>query len=146
MLQSIDGIKGHGLRYFPQIIMLMIESDSGDSQLFTLLHNNAHTNVSSLFDEEANRDYQNDDFTLVRGVIGSYPAAYLTLNENEISQLVDMINNVRSENDYVKLLDRFAIRRSSDKFRPFSDQVHAWYKENQPVEVGLLDYNRFENR
>lgn len=146
VLQSIDGIKGHGLRYFPQIIMLMIESDSGDSQLFTLLHNNAHTNVSSLFDEEANRDYQNDDFTLVRGVIGSYPAAYLTLNENEISQLVDMINNVRSENDYVKLLDRFAIRRSSDKFWPFSDQVHAWYKENQPVEFGRLDYNRFENR
>ncbi|MCG9681146.1 fatty acid cis/trans isomerase [Vibrio sp. Isolate23] len=145
-LRTIDNIKGKGLLNFPQIIMLMIESEAGEEQLFTLLHNNAHTNISSLFDEESNRDYRNDDFTLVRGVIGSYPAAYLSLHEDEIAQLVSMIKNVRSEDDYVKLLDRFAIRRSSDKFWPFSDKIHAWYKENQPVEFGLLDYNRFENR
>ncbi|NOH61204.1 fatty acid cis/trans isomerase [Vibrio sp. RE88] len=145
-LRTLDDIKGKGLLYIPQIVMLLIESESGQEQLFTLLHNNAHTNISSLFDEEGNRDYKNDDLTLVRGVIGSYPAAYLSLHENDISQLVDMMKNIRSEEDYVKLLDRFAIRRSSEKFWPFSDRVHAWHKENQPVEFGLLDYNRFENR
>jgi hypothetical protein len=145
-LRTLDDIKGKGLLYIPQIVMLLIESESGQEQLFTLLHNNAHTNISSLFDEEGNRDYENDDLTLVRGVIGSYPATYLSLHENEISQLIDMLKNIRSEEDYVKLLDRFAIRRSSDRFWPFSDKVHAWYKENQPVEFGLLDYNRFENR
>ncbi|AIS58121.1 fatty acid cis/trans isomerase [Vibrio coralliilyticus] len=145
-LSTLDDIKGKGLLYIPQIVMLLIESESGQEQLFTLLHNNAHTNISSLFDEEGNRDYENDDLTLVRGVIGSYPATYLSLHENEISQLIDMLKNIRSEEDYVKLLDRFAIRRSSDRFWPFSDKVHAWYKENQPVEFGLLDYNRFENR
>ncbi|NOJ21969.1 fatty acid cis/trans isomerase [Vibrio coralliilyticus] len=145
-LRTLDDIKGKGLLYIPQIVMLLIESESGQEQLFTLLHNNAHTNISSLFDEEGNRDYENDNLTLVRGVIGSYPATYLSLHENEISQLIDMLKNVRSEEDYVKLLDQFAIRRSSDRFWPFSDKVHAWYKENQPVEFGLLDYNRFENR
>ncbi|NRF60846.1 fatty acid cis/trans isomerase [Vibrio coralliilyticus] len=145
-LRTLDDIKGKGLLYIPQIVMLLIESESGQEQLFTLLHNNAHTNISSLFDEEGNRDYENDDLTLVRGVIGSYPATYLSLHENEISQFIDMLKNIRSEEDYVKLLDRFAIRRSSDRFWPFSDKVHAWYKENQPVEFGLLDYNRFENR
>ncbi|WP_281629259.1 fatty acid cis/trans isomerase [Vibrio sp. St2] len=145
-LRTLDDIKGKGLLYIPQIVMLLIESESGQEQLFTLLHNNAHTNISSLFDEEGNRDYENDDLTLVRGVIGSYPATYLSLHENEISQLIDMLKNIHSEEDYVKLLDRFAIRRSSDRFWPFSDKVHAWYKENQPVEFGLLDYNRFENR
>lgn len=145
-LRTLDDIKGKGLLYIPQIVMLLIESESGQEQLFTLLHNNAHTNISSLFDEEGNRDYENDDLTLIRGVIGSYPATYLSLHENEISQLIDMLKNIRSEEDYVKLLDRFAIRRSSDRFWPFSDKVHAWYKENQPVEFGLLDYNRFENR
>ncbi|WP_019274679.1 fatty acid cis/trans isomerase [Vibrio coralliilyticus] len=145
-LRTLDDIKGKGLLYIPQIVMLLIESESGQEQLFTLLHNNAHTNISSLFDEEGNRDYENDDLTLVRGVIGSYPATYLSLHENEISQLIDMLKNIRSEEDYVKLLDRFGIRRSSDRFWPFSDKVHAWYKENQPVEFGLLDYNRFENR
>ncbi|NOH79867.1 fatty acid cis/trans isomerase [Vibrio sp. RE86] len=146
ILRSIDDIKGEGLIYVPQIMMLMIESKQGEDQLFTLLHNNAHTNISSLFDEESNRDPQNDDLTLVRGVIGSYPAAYLSLTEDQVPQLVEMLKNIRTETDYVKLLDTFAIRRSSDEFWPFSDRVHAWYQENQPIEFGLLDYNRFENR
>ncbi len=146
LLRSVDKIKGKGLIHLPQILMMMIESESGEEQLFTLLHNNAHTNISSLFDEESNRDPANDDLTLVRGVIGSYPSAYLSLKEAQIPQLVEMLKNVQTEQDYVKLLDTFAIRRSSDKFWPFSDRVHNWYKQSQPIEFGLLDYNRFENR
>ncbi|XHY22736.1 hypothetical protein ViNHUV68_35330 [Vibrio sp. NH-UV-68] len=146
LLRSIDNIKGQGVFYLPQIMMLMIESQQGDEQLFTLLHNNAHTNISSLFDEESNRDPKNDDLTLVRGVIGSYPSAYLSLKEQQIPQLVKMLRSIKSEEDYVKLLDTFAVRRSSDKFWPFSDKVHQWYRTNQPIEFGLLDYNRFENR
>lgn len=145
-LQSIDKIKGAGLLPLPQITMLMITSDGGDDQLFTLLRNNAHQNISSLFDEKSNRDPKHDSLTLVRGVIGSYPAAFWSLEESEIPELVKRLKNLKSEQDYIKLLDRFAIRRSSDKFWPFSDRVHAWYKKNQPTEYGLLDYNRFENR
>lgn len=145
-LQSIDKIKGSGLLPLPQITMLMITSDGGDDQLFTLLRNNAHQNISSLFDEKSNRDPKHDSLTLVRGVIGSYPAAFWSLEESQIPELVKRLKNLKSEHDYIKLLDRFAIRRSSDKFWPFSDRVHAWYKQNQPTEYGLLDYNRFENR
>ncbi len=145
-LRQIATIKGEGLRPIPQIMMLMIESDSGQKQLFTLLHNNAHTNISSLFDEERNRDYAHDDLTLVRGVIGSYPAAYLSLKEDQIPDLVKMLENMQSEDDYVKLLDAFAIRRSNPAFWSFSDSVHRWYRQDQPIEFGLLDYNRFENR
>ena len=146
LLGSINRIHGKGLRPIPQILMLMIESHNGDKQLFTLLHNNAHTNISSLFDEESNRDYQHDDLTLVRGVIGSYPAAYLSLKEAQIPALVNMLKNMRSDDDYIKLLDAFAIRRSNPEFWSFSDQIHAWYQQDQPIEFGLLDYNRFENR
>ncbi|WP_394145152.1 fatty acid cis/trans isomerase [Vibrio atypicus] len=145
-LREVQSIRGKGLVYLPQIMMLMIESKAGEDQLFTLLHNNAHTNISSLFDEQSNRDPKNDDLTLVRGVIGSYPAAYLSLTEDQIPQLVKMLKNIQSEEDYVKLLDSFAIRRSDDGFWPFSDRVHRWYQQNQPIEFGLLDYNRFENR
>ena len=145
-LASINKIKGSGLKAIPQIMMLMIDNLDGQSQLFTLLHKNAHTNISSLFDEEKNRDYANDDLTLVRGVVGSYPAAYLKLNEQQIPELVSRLQRLSNEQDYVALLDRFAVRRSADDFWSFSDKVHAWYQQDQPIEFGLLDYNRFENR
>ncbi|WGK84011.1 fatty acid cis/trans isomerase [Vibrio aestuarianus] len=146
LLSGVNKIKGEGLLSIPQVTMIMIKSKQGQEQLFTLLHNNAHTNISSLFDEKSNRDPKNDDLTIVRGVLGSYPEAYLSMEEKNIPELVERLTNMRSEEDYVKLLDRFAIRRSSPDFWPFSDKVHAWYKKNQPIEFGLLDYNRFENR
>lgn len=145
-LRRIDAIQGEGLVHLPQSLMIMVRAPSGQEQLFTLLHNNAHTNISSLFNEESNRDFANDDLTLVRGVIGSYPAAYLSLEESEVDQLVESLEALRTEDDYIKILDQFAIRRSSDEFWPFSDRVHDWYKADQPIEFGLLDYNRFENR
>ncbi len=145
-LQEIGNITGQGLVHVPQLMMMMITSQQGQDQLFTLIHDNAHTNISSLFDEESNRDPKHDDLTLVRGVLGSYPAAYLALNEDQIPALVTQLKQLRTEQDYVRLLDTFAIRRSSADFWAFSDKVHAWYQKNQPIEFGLLDYNRFENR
>lgn len=145
-LASINQVRGEGLQTVPQITMLMVRSNSGQDELFTLLHNNAHINISSLFDEESNRDFANDDMTIVRGVVGSYPAAFFSINENQVKEFVDQFSALKSESDYVKLLDNFAIRRSSEKFWPFSDRIHDWYRTNQPIEFGLLDYNRFENR
>ncbi|MEZ9445623.1 fatty acid cis/trans isomerase [Vibrio sp. 10N.222.54.F12] len=146
LLKQVNLIKGVGLRHVPQLVTIMIESENGDEQLFTMIHNNAHSNISSLFNEEGNRDYANDDLTLVRGVVGSYPAAYLSLTERDIPTLVKALQSLDTEKDYVALLDKFAVRRSSPEFWPFSDRVHRWYKQDQPIEFGLLDYNRFENR
>ncbi|WP_198596886.1 fatty acid cis/trans isomerase, partial [Vibrio sp. 10N.261.52.A1] len=146
LLKQVSLVKGEGLRHVPQLVMIMIEGENGEEQLFTMIHNNAHSNISSLFNEEGNRDYANDDLTLVRGIVGSYPAAYLSLTEKEIPTLVKSLQNLQTEEDYVALLDKFAIRRSSNEFWPFSDRVHRWYQQDQPIEFGLLDYNRFENR
>ncbi len=145
-LQSINDIKGAGILPVPQLMMFMIESNSKQSQLFTLIHNNAHSNIYSLFDEEKNRLPENDSLTLVRGVVGSYPASYLSLKETEIPELVERLKTLDGEESYVQLLDRFGVRRSSPDFWSFSDKVHEWYKQDQPIEAGLLDYNRFENR
>ncbi len=146
LLNSINYIKGEGILPIPQLMMLMIESKSQQPQLFTLIHNNAHSNIYSLFDEDNNRQPENDTLTLVRGVLGSYPAAYLSLKETEIPELVERLKVLDGEESYVQLLDRFGVRRSSPDFWSFSDKVHEWYKQDQPIEFGLLDYNRFENR
>ncbi|EHY9870271.1 fatty acid cis/trans isomerase [Vibrio vulnificus] len=146
LLKSLNLVKGEKLLPIPQITMLMVKADTGKEQLYTLLHNNAHLNISSLFNEEKNRDPANDSLTIVRGVVGSYPAAFFSLNENQVAEFVQIITAMESEQDYVKLLDKFAMRRSSTNFWSFSDKVHTWYRNDQPIEFGLLDYNRFENR
>lgn len=146
LLNSINDIKGAGIESVPQLLMIMVETESGDNQLFTLIHNNAHKNIYSLFSEDDNRIPQEDTLTLVKGVIGSYPATYLSVKESDIPVLVSRLERMQNEESYVALLDKFGVRRSSKDFWTFSDKVHQWYKNDQPVEFGLLDYNRFENR
>ncbi len=145
-LLKIDDIKGKGLLPVPQLVTVLITTNSVKDQVFTLIHNNAHTNISSLFDEESNRDLENDDLTFVKGIVGSYPAAFLQLKEKDINDFYQRLATMQNNDDYVSMLDKYGIRRSDPDFWSFSDKIAEWYKKDQPVEAGLLDYNRFENR
>ncbi|OEF27531.1 fatty acid cis/trans isomerase [Vibrio rumoiensis] len=145
-LRKIDSIKGNGLRRVPQLITVMITSDQGKEQFFTLIHNNSHRNISSLFDEESNRDPENDDLTFVKGIIGSYPSAFIRLKEKDIKDFYQMFSHIKEDGDYIAILDKYGVRRSDQNFWKFSDKLHQWYENDQPIEAGLLDYNRFENR
>ncbi|MUI54358.1 fatty acid cis/trans isomerase [Aliivibrio fischeri] len=145
-LNSIDRIQGDGLQYLPQIITVKVVSNKGKSEFFTLLNTSAHKNISSLFNEEGNRIPKLDRLSILYGVVGSYPAAFLQIEESKLPDFVKQLSKVASEEDYVALLDSYAIRRSSNKFWAYSDELTEWYKMKYPIEAGLLDYNRFENR
>ncbi|MUL17350.1 fatty acid cis/trans isomerase [Aliivibrio fischeri] len=145
-LNSIDRIQGDGLQYLPQIMTVKVVSNKGKSEFFTLLNTSAHKNISSLFNEEGNRIPKLDRLSILYGVVGSYPAAFLEIEESKLPDFVKQLSKVASEEDYVALLDSYAIRRSSNKFWAYSDELTEWYKMKYPIEAGLLDYNRFENR
>ena len=56
------------------------------------------------------------------------------------------IRGLRSEADYAAFAQRWAVRRTNPEFWAFSDGLDARYRKDQPLEAGVLDYNRFENR
>jgi len=53
---------------------------------------------------------------------------------------------MRNEDDYSSLLDKYGVRRTSPEFWKLSDAFHAAYQRDAPVEYGLFDYSRLENR
>nr|VVV06137.1 hypothetical protein AW0309160_03621 [Aliivibrio wodanis] len=147
ILAEIDRIQGSGLQHQPQIMTLKVVSDSDKrSEFFTILNTSAHKNISSLFNEESNRIPKSDRLSILYGVVGSYPAAFLEVKESELHIFVNQLSKINSEDEYIQLLDKFAVRRSSDRFWAYSDELSQWYKSHNPIEAGLLDYNRFENR
>ncbi|MGF1682876.1 fatty acid cis/trans isomerase [Photobacterium minamisatsumaniensis] len=147
-LQSIDRIHGKPASLLPEITMIMIDpiDQNTESQLFTLVRNSAHKNISSLFDEESNRLHALDDVTLARGILGSYPGAFWHVKESQLSQLAIQLSYVESEADYRELLDQYAVRRTSKDFWSFSDKLNQLYRDSFPIEAGVLDYNRLQNR
>lgn len=141
-LADLQQTKGEALRFLPQTTLIRVP----DAGVFTLLHNSAYTNLSSLFKEEQRRVPAEDDITLVHGIIGAYPNAFMLVAEDQLADFVRRVQGLASEADYRRLRDHYGIRRSDPDFWTISDDIHAYYAAKQPGDAGILDYNRLENR
>lgn len=147
-LYKINQVRGEDASIFPELTFIMVEPEDAslEPQLFTLIRNSAHKNISSLFDEKSNRQYKRDTVTIVNGLLGSYPAAFWLIKESELPALVDQVLKVKTNGDYERLLDKYGIRRTNPSFWSFSDTLIKQYRHNYPIESGILDYNRIQNR
>ena len=147
-LYKLNRLSGKQASLLPEITFIMVEptGPNQDPELFTLIRNSAHKNISSLFDEESNRLPEQDNVTLVRGLLGSYPRAFWHLDASELGTAAKQISTVKTEEDYRLFLDKYGVRRTSPDFWSFSDKLNEINHKMFPIEAGLLDYNRIENR
>jgi hypothetical protein len=84
--------------------------------------------------------------SLIPGVLGSYPNALYHAQAAELPWLAADLGRLKSATDYAALTRRWAIRRDNPNFWSFSDALMQRYAHEQPLEAGVLDYNRLENR
>lgn len=148
LLGSLDTLSPEQATILPEITMLMVRPDNGEGEpeMFTLLRNSAHYNVSSLFEEDENRNYSQDSVTLVQGLLGSYPDVFWQINASEVQNMVAKVKRIKSESDYEAFITDYGVRRTNPAFWQFSDEVIQWALSRYPIEGGLLDYNRLEDR
>ncbi|WP_052417437.1 fatty acid cis/trans isomerase [Cellvibrio mixtus] len=142
LYEKLQSTRGTAISFLPQTTVIEIPGKG----LFTLIHNNAYSNLSSLFGEDKRHIPAEDNLTIARGVIGNYPNSFLRVENRSLDAFVTQFQAMASEADYRALLDNYGIRRSNPDFWAFSDHVHELYFRNQPKEAAILDYNRLENR
>ncbi|HAO18259.1 MAG TPA: 9-hexadecenoic acid cis-trans isomerase, partial [Alteromonas macleodii] len=147
-LERLDSLPAQQATLMPETTMIVIQDDKNPDNIdvFTALRNSAHYNVNSLFEEEENREPSKDSITLVHGLLGSYPDAFWYINASEITSSIEKLKSIKSEADYKALLDDVGMRRTNPNFWAFSDKLMQWSSERYPIEGGLLDYNRLEDR
>lgn len=143
-LSELENIKGISAHIMPELSLLY---DEHSDQVFTLIRNSAHSNITGLLYEEDNRLPEEDYLSVIPGIVGSYPAAFYKINKHQsVNAFVKKIQHLTNESDYEALMDEYGVRRTNKHFWLFSDKLHTWYKKHQPIESGILDYNRLENR
>ncbi len=145
-LKLLSSIRGKPATFLPQTNYLIIEENRGQTHLYTVLHNSAHSNITSLFRPDSTRRPEQDSVTVVKGIIGAYPGAFWVINENQLPALVADVKALHTEEGYRRFMDRYGIRRTDMRFWKYSDKLHQRYREVNPVRFGFLDYNRLENR
>jgi hypothetical protein len=129
----------------PEFGILSVQSAQG-LKLYSVIRNSGHSNINSLLFEDNNRLPAEDYLSVTRGISGSYPGAFWHVDEANLSTFIQSVNTLSSEQDYKKLMDQFGIRRTHEGFWSHSDNILKQYALDAPIEAGLLDYNRLENR
>ncbi|QLG88942.1 fatty acid cis/trans isomerase [Chitinibacter bivalviorum] len=145
-LTQLQQVKGVSLQWLPQDVVIKVLPKQGKPIWLTLLNDSAYKNVAQLFFDQKRRLPAEDKLTLVNGFIGAYPNAFWVVNEAQLPQLTQAVAQLNSEADYTALMDQFGVRRTSDEFWAFSDEVHQVMKAKLGINYGLFDYNRLENR
>ncbi len=144
-LETIQGMSGTAANILPELGLLVINRDE-KNLVFSIIRNSAHSNVTSLLLEDSNRLPEEDYITVIPGVIGAYPDAFWQVDDKNLQQFLQQMTKLRKESDYTHLMNQYGIRRTHSNFWQFSDKLHQLYKETQPIEYGLFDFNRIENR
>ena len=145
-LKKLAALQGRTISYLPESSFLTVRGADGHERHYTLIRNSAHSNISELFSEQERRLPDEDSLLVARGFIGAYPNAFYRVPSNELASFVSLISNLRSEQEYAELAERFAVRRTDGRFWAHSDALYDAYRRAEPVEAALFDYNRFENR
>ena len=142
LYKQLDQVRGKPTSFLPPTMIIEVPGLG----LFTLVHNSAFSNLSSLFGEDKRRLPAEDYMTIARGIIGAYPNSFMHVEQQQMADFIERVQKLDSEDDYRVLRDIYGVRRSNPDFWAFSDKVLQLYRTSEPDEAALLDYNRLENR
>jgi hypothetical protein len=144
-LDRLNRLEGVPVNLLPQTAFLRITGDSNDEYV-TLLHNDAYVNIATVFHSKKNRRPEKDTLSVIPGFIGAYPRAFYVVKEQELTSFVDAMSSLETEDDYAAFVDRYGVRRTAANFWQHSDTIHAAFKSMDPVNYGMFDYGRLDNR
>jgi Fatty acid cis/trans isomerase (CTI) len=128
--------------FLPQSSFVNVVGDERD-EFYSLLMSAGHSNISQMFKEDERRLPEEDKLTVVRGFLGAYPNYFFQVNEKEVGQFADDVGKLASPKDFAALREKYGVRRNVPWFWRLSDKIHARYLQQDPIEYGLFDYNRY---
>ncbi|MET0287830.1 MAG: fatty acid cis/trans isomerase [Polyangiales bacterium] len=137
-------VRGKAASLISEMSFIEVRRSGGGEAYFSLLRDSAHTNVAQLFGEKDRRVTSEDQLTLVRGLVGSYPNTLYSVAEADLPAFTAALAALETPESYTAFRDRFGVRRTDARFWDFSDRMHAAFKRLDPLEFGMLDYNRLE--
>ena len=130
-------------RFLPDLAVVQVRSNDGHARLYSLVHNREHENVSWMLEETDRLAPQEDSLTVMAGVPGAYPNMFFDLPEAEIDVFSRTVARIRSAADYERLVDRFGVRRSNQKFWTVYDAINSAHLADDSVRSGTLDLTRY---
>ena len=134
------------IRHMPDAAILRVTDDRGSRKIYTLVRNRRHSNVAFILGESLRYQPQHDELAVLDGVATSYPNYIFSVPAREIAQFVAALGaSGAGEQRRFKerVVDRWGLARSATDFWQVFHDINRYLVEEDPVEAGLLDLNRY---
>jgi Fatty acid cis/trans isomerase (CTI) len=140
-LRRLADAHGIAVSWLPELSMITMETASGP-QTFTLIHNDGHTNVASMFGEQKRRLPEENTLSVVPGFLGAYPNALFKLKRVELPRFVDAVTRLTDKPGFANLMSSYGIRRTDPAFWKHSALIFDQVESLDYPDRGVLDYSR----
>ena len=87
-----------------------------------------------------------DTVTVARGYLGSYPNFAFDVDVEEMETFTTSLSAVQTPADFEAVAARWGLRRSEPQLWTTLDWMHDDFRRREPIQFGLFDLNRYENR
>lgn len=147
ILRSLASNKAVGTRrypnFFPENSYIVVKHENGAPEIYTIIKNREHENVSWILAESLRLAPQEDTLTIIRGYHSYYPNQFFVVNEKTLMDFKNKALKLKTIEEYKKFTEEFAVSRVSDQFWPTFDLINATMKKESPIEFGYLDLSRY---
>lgn len=130
-------------RFFPDFAYLLIDSEGQPQTVYSLIHNKEHENISWILGESLRMLPEQDSLTLREGFWGSYPNMIFRVDRKNLAAFTKRVSQLKTQDDYKKLVNDFGISRTSDRFWMAYDDLHKVFAATNATDFGYLDLTRY---
>ena len=129
--------------YNTNLAYLRIRIPEKEDIVASLVVNRWHDNVTYLFGEKDVLDSSKDRVDILKGFIGSYPNYFFDVTLEQLPDFLDLLANMTGTEQELQRLDNYSVNRADDDFWTRYDWFQKRFYQDQPVEAGLFDLNRY---
>ncbi|WP_421981777.1 fatty acid cis/trans isomerase [Roseibium sp.] len=129
-------------KFMADVSILVVE-DGDKTDVFTIAHDMAHSNVAFIFNEDLRREPEQDELTIVKGQFSSYPNFIFRMKAEQVPDFVTAVRAIRSQRDYLDVIAAHGIRRTDPRFWESIDLIQSELNAQNAIQAGLLDINRY---
>ncbi|RBP48712.1 fatty acid cis/trans isomerase [Arenicella xantha] len=144
-VKKLHSISSRSFQFLPEVSFVEVTA-SDRVQYFTLIKNRGLKNNTSILLEKLNAVPEETSVSVVPGFIGSRPNSFLRLPIDEIDTFTESMLTIQDDEAYQVFVNQYVVRRGDPQFWQHYDTFQQGFKKASPIDYGLLDLNKLENR
>ncbi len=151
-LQAFRAVSKPGTAFFTMmndynsnIVYIRIRKNDGDDVVVSMIINRWHDNVTFLFNEKDTLRPEKNKADFIQGYHGSYPNYFIDILQDDLPDFFDLLSNLDKidMDEAQQRFNKYGINRANKDFWEHYDWFQQRFNQEQPVQSGLFDLNRY---